>query len=78
MKSHQKLWSLILLILPVIYIGMTFGFWKGVIAFILYVILSMIFGWLSVVSLSTKSMNIWAYLKGPIIAGIIIFGFQFL
>jgi len=76
MKPHQKLWSLIFLIAPPIYIGMEYGFWKGIIALGIYAILSMIIGWISVLSFPTKFMETWAYLKGPLIAGIVIFGFQ--
>ncbi|TWO30334.1 hypothetical protein E1J38_014855 [Seonamhaeicola sediminis] len=77
MKSHQKLWSLFFLIAPAVYIGMEHGFWKGIIALGIYAVLSMIVGWISVLSFPTKFMGIWAYLKGPIIAGIIIIGFNY-
>lgn len=77
MKPHQKLWSLFFLIAPAIYLGIEYGFWKGLIALGIYAILSMVIGWISILIFPTKFMKVWAYLKSPIIAGILIIGFQY-
>jgi len=77
MKTDQKLWSLFFLIAPAVYIGTEFGFWKGIIAFGIYLVLSLLLGWVAVFSLPVKTMKVWAYLKGPIISGLIILGFYY-
>ncbi|MBL4879711.1 MAG: hypothetical protein JKX82_00170 [Oleispira sp.] len=77
MKPRQKLWSTFFLFAPVIYIGLKFGFWNGILALGINFILGMMIGWISVFSVPERYMGKLAYLKGPIIAGIIIFGFKY-
>jgi hypothetical protein len=77
METNQKLWSSFFLFAPAIFIGIKFGLMKGILALIIYVILGLIIGWTAVFIVSPKFMKTWAYMKGPIISGILIFGFYY-
>lgn len=76
MKPNQKLWSLIFLLGPAIYIGIKFGFWNGIIAFILTFFVGALLGQISIRIIPQEHMETWAYTKGPLIATVIILGFN--
>jgi vacuolar-type H+-ATPase subunit I/STV1 len=75
MKLNQSLWSLIFLLGPAIYIGIEYGFWNGFLAFILTFIFGAVVGQFSIQIVSIEHMKVWSYLKGPLVAIIIIFSF---
>ncbi|MEL6303168.1 MAG: hypothetical protein AAFQ20_00095 [Bacteroidota bacterium] len=75
MKPEQKLWSSLFLFGPAIYIGIEYDILKGLLAFVLTFVLGAIIGQISIKILSIQHMKIWAYVKGPFVAAILILGF---
>lgn len=75
MGLEQKLWSISFLLGPAVYIGIEYNFWHGLLAFTLTFVLGIIIGQISIRIVPMQHMKIWAYVKGPIIASIIILGF---
>jgi hypothetical protein len=76
MRPEQKLWSILFLFAPAVYIGLEYNFWKGLLAFVLTFLLGVIIGQISIRVILMEHMKIWAYIKGPFIAIVIILGFN--
>jgi len=78
MKPQQTLWSLIFLLGPAIYIGIVYGFWNGILAFILTFILGALLGQISIRIIPFEYLITWAYIKPPLVVAFIVLGFHLL
>ena len=67
LTNLQYYWTLLFIIVPSVFIGLTTKWWLGPIAFITILIIQGFIGWLSILILPMKYLKYTLYLKAPVI-----------
>jgi hypothetical protein len=79
MTPLQNLWTTFFLFLPVIYLGVNFSWLTGLLAFLVSMLLSWSLGFLTLMyaseRMSLATMTIWAWVKPPLIALVVLRSF---